>query len=296
MTMRPFTQLLLLFGTALVILVPGCEDPPPNQYTPEPFVEAFLFVDRPITDVAVCISQPLTEPFDYGKSIVSDAHVSISSGGERYDLRYRANPDLSGTYYCPDSTILIKPETVYALRVEMPDGIVMTAETVTPPRIYWVKPPAGRLQYPQDTVSLPSPDSLRISWTAAASSEYLIRVRCLDTLAYGAYLQPSTTELNGRTNNLAMFEGPDDPSFNSVVRWGYVQSSSVPTVWTAFRWYGKHDVAVLAPDKWFLSWFKATQWAGNVQYNRQYSNISGGLGIFASASMAQQQSFVLKRK
>jgi hypothetical protein len=181
------------------------------------------------------------------------------------------------------------------LRVELVDGTVMSAETTTPQRIMWTKPPAQVLQYPSDTVALPSPDSLHIAWTPVPASEYLIRVRCGDTLGYGAYLTPPTPEINGRTNNLSMFEGPEDPSFYSVLRWGYVQSSTVPTVWTAFRWYGMHDIAVLVPDAWFLAWFKATQWAGNVQYNKQYSNIRGGLGVFASASIIENRAFVLKR-
>jgi hypothetical protein len=151
------------------------------------------------------------------------------------------------------------------------------------------------LQYPQDTTQLFSPDSLRIAWTPGNSPEYIIRVTALDTLGYGSYLSPPTGEINERTNNLP-FEDPGDPQFYTRIRWGFIQVSQAPTVWAAFRWYGKNEVAILAADKPLLDWFKATQWGGrSVEYRDQYSNVQGGLGVFGSASVAAKEVFLQKR-
>jgi hypothetical protein len=289
------TSSLYLALVLAVLILPACEDEPPSDYIPVPYLEGYLEVGEPIRNIIVGISQPITSPFDYSSMMVKDAQVVISAAGRDYDLQYR-EIDNVGSYYFPDTTVVVQPETKYSIRVRMPDGATMSAETVTPQRISWVIPPRDVLQYPQDTTVLVSPDSLRISWTKGNSPEYLVRARVLDTLRYGWYLQPPTEEINERTNNIP-FEDPDDPQFYTSVRWGFVQSNQAPTVWAAFRWYGRNEVAILATDKAMNDWFKATQWGGrSVEYRPEYSNVVGGVGVFGSASVITKEVFLLKRK
>lgn len=290
----------VLFRYSMVLLVvavafTACEDEPPTTYDPVPFLEAYLTVDKPVQGIIVAISQPITEPFDYGDMMISDAEVTLSAKGVDYELRYVERNGV-GSYLLPDSSITVKPDTRYEITVRLPNGKSMYAETVTPQRIGWITPPREFLQYPQDTTRLFSPDSLRIEWTPGNSTEYIVRVRVLDTLGYGRYLDPPVVEKNERTNNIP-FEEPDDPTFYTFTRWGFVQTSRAPTVWAAFRWFGLNEVAILAPDKPMLDWFKSTQWGGrSVVYRPEYSNVEGGVGIFASASIVRQNVFVLKNK
>lgn len=286
-----YSIFILIFGLA----VTACEDQPPTTYDPVPFLEAYLTVDEPVQDIVVAMSQPITEPFAYGDMMIPDAEVTLSAKGVDYELQYVERNGV-GSYLFPDSSITVKPETHYEITVRLQDGRTMRAETVTPQRIGWITPPREFLQYPQDTTRLFSPDSLRIEWTPGNSEEYIVRVRVLDTLGYGKYLDPPTVETNERTNNIP-FEEPDDPTFYTFTRWGFVQTSQAPTVWAAFRWFGLNEVAILAPDKPLLDWFKSTQWGGrSVEYRAEYSNVEGGVGIFASASIVRQNVFVLKRK
>lgn len=293
--MRHTNRLLLPVVLAgAFLLLAGCEDQPPTDYIPAPFLEAYLVVDQPIENIVVGISQPITERFDYARMMTSSAEVVISADGRDYPLVYVESNGV-GTYRYPDSTFKVLPETRYEIRVRMPDGTIMQAETTTPKRIEWVSRPRDVLQYPQDTTQLFSPDSLRIAWTPGNSPEYIIRVTVLDTLGYGSYLMPVTGEINERTNNLP-FEDPGDPQFYTKTRWGFIQTSQAPTVWAAFRWYGRNEVAILAADKALLDWFKATQWGGrSIEYRAQYSNVRGGVGVFGSAAMIQHEVFVLKR-
>lgn len=288
-------RLLPVFIGVLLLSLTACEDQPPTDYQPTPFLEGYLIVDKPIEGIVVAISQPITEPFQYDDMMLTNADVVLTAAGTDYSLQYVVE-DGVGSYHYPDTTVKVLPETRYAIRVTLPDGGVMTAETVTPARVSWITPPRDVLQYPQDTTKLVSPDSLRISWTAGNSVEYIVRVRALDTLGYGEYLTPPTEEINGRTNNIP-FEEPDDPTFYTLTRWGFVQTNQAPTVWAAFRWYGRNDVSILAPDTPMLEWFKATQWGGrSVQYRDEFSNVRGGIGILASASVISHEVFVLKRK
>lgn len=279
----------------MVFAVTACEDQPPTEYVPRPFLEAYLLVGEPIDNITVAVSQPLTEPFDYSRMMVADAEVVVTANGVEYPLTYTEQGGI-GHYRFRDTTYLVQPETRYGIHVRMRDGSVMSAETTTPQRIDWITPPRDVLQYPQDTTVLVSPDSLRISWSAGNTAEYIIRVKVLDTLGYGIYLDPATSESNERTNNL-MFEDPESPAFYSTARWGFIQTSQAPTVWAAFRWFGRNEVAILAADKALLDWFKSTQWGGaSVEYRAEYSNVKGGIGVFGSAAVISRELFLLKRK
>ncbi len=290
---NPHVRSLLV--SVLVLGMAACEDAPPTDYIPTPFVEAYLIVDEPIRNVIVGVSQPVTQPFDYASMIDAGAEVVLSTEGTDYNLEFKEMNGI-GSYFLPDTTISVMPETRYSIHVRTRDGKTVTASTVTPKRIAWIIPPRDLLQYPQDTTVLYSPDSLRISWTRGNSPEYLVRVNVLDTLEYGMYLVPPVSEVNDRTNNIS-FEKPDDPQFYTATRWGFIQANQAPTVWAAFRWYGRNEVAILAPDKALLDWFKATQWGGrSVEYRPEYSNIVGGVGVFGSASVIAKEVFVLKRK
>lgn len=279
---------------AVILLTAGCEDTPPNAYTPVPFVTAYLFVDQPITDVQVMMTQPLTEKFSYAQGMITDAQVTIEGGGSVHTLAYRVVDGIGG-YILPDTNVHVLPETAYTLTIRLRDGTVLTGETVTPARFAWTRAPRPMIQYPADTVNLPTPDSLRVSWTPSSVKEYLVRARCLDTLGYGRYLVPSTNEINGRTNNLGQFETSEEPTFYSTTRWGFLQSTVVNTVWSAFRWYGMHEIAILAPDANMLAWFKATQFARNPEYRPQFGSIRGGLGVFGSAAVISGDTFLIKR-
>ncbi|MDX9759213.1 MAG: DUF4249 family protein [Bacteroidota bacterium] len=280
---------------ALVLIgLTACEDQPPTDYVAMPFLEAYLIVGEPIENVVVAVSQPITERFEYARMMAAGAEVVISGDDREFVLQYHED-DGVGSYHFPDSTYRVRPETTYDIQVRMPDGSVLQAETTTPTRIDWMVEPRDVLQYPEDTTQLFSPDSLRIAWTRGNSIEYIIRVTALDTLGYGMYLSPPTEEINSRTNNL-QFEDPGDPQFYTKIRWGFIQANQAPTVWAAFRWYGRNEVAILAPDKALLDWFKATQWGGrSVEYREQYSNVRGGLGVFGSATVITKEVFLRKR-
>jgi hypothetical protein len=278
-----------------VFCTAGCEDEPPTSYIPVPYIEGYLFVDRPIEGIVVAMSQSLGASYEHGSAMIPNADVIITSEGVSRTLVYRAQEN-AGSYYLPDTTIHVKPETSYSISVRFPNGTLCTGETTTPARISWTREPSPVLQYPSDTVNLPSPDSLRIGWTPGSTVEYLIRVRCVDTAGYGAYLTPSTGEENGRTNNFSHFETPEVNTFYGTTRWGFVQTTGAPTVWTAFRWYGRNTVAILSADKHFIDWFKLTRFSGAPQFNSEFSNINGGAGVFGSAALVEKEVFLVKRK
>ncbi|KXK57617.1 MAG: hypothetical protein UZ07_CHB004000429 [Chlorobi bacterium OLB7] len=237
---------LALLGL-LPLLVAACQDPAPTDYIPQNVVTAYLIVDQPIRGIVVARSQAVADSFKYSNSVIRDADVRIIEGANTYRLQYRTDGNNIGEYYLPDTTILVQPEKSYRMEIALSDGGRITGQTVTPARVAWVKPPRALLQYPADTANLPSPDSLSFEWTAVPKTrEYIISVSCVDSLEYGRYLAPATGEKNRRTSSVINQNARR--RYNETTRWAFVQTSKLPLVWFAYKWYGLHDLTVYAPD------------------------------------------------
>ena len=287
------------------LLFSSCEDAPPSDYVPRPFVQGYLLVDEPIRDIVVAWSQPIDQPYDYRSSLVRDAEVSISFNGTSVPLVFREGPDGSG-YHSADSSLRVLPETTYHLSVRMPDGSTVRAETTTPQTIAWVRAPSARLLYPIDTTRLLPSDSLRALWTGGDNTEFLLRVMVLDTVGYGQYLTPPTAEANARTGGSSggpgsggggpgSGKGGSTSVDYSVTHWSFVAQNRFQIPWTSFTWFGRHEVTVFAADRWFLSWFKSVQFSRlSPEYDDEESNIEGGLGVFGSASVIRKEVLLLK--
>ena len=278
---------------AMLFTATGCEDTPPDSYIPQYVLEGYMLVDKPMAGIRLTRSQSVTDTFKFENGVVPNADVKIIAGGNFYQLQYRGN-NRSGEYFYPDTTITVQPNTTYKIEVRTADGTMLTAQATTPSRIAWVNAPKPLLYYPTDTLTLPSPDSLKLRWTAAPGVvEYLISVRCDDTLEYGKYLESSTSERNRRIER--SYE-QHVPLYNDVSRWGFIPNTEVATVWSAFKWFGRNTVAVYATDNTMSAWFKLTHFGANPTFDPLYSNVSGGLGVFAAASVIEAQSFVVKNQ
>ena len=286
-------SLLIIFISAISILISGCEDPVAFDYIPQYAVEAYLLVGKPIDNIMLTKTQPVADSFSYDNAIVKNAKVSIiQNSKDTITLQYR-DSERGGEYYCADTTLLVQPKTRYDLLITTNDGAVITATTFTPNNISWIVPPQSVLQYPKDTINLTFNDSLSISWTQLSEvKEYLISISHLDTLEYGKYLDPISEEKNRKITRF--FSRSNNPRLRDMTVYGFLQATKAPVVWTAFRWYGKCKLTIFAPDQNFLKWFK-TLWSGN-QYDYRLASISGGVGVFASASYTDKEIFLLKNQ
>lgn len=286
---------LWAFLAGIVLNTIGCEDAPPNSYTQDYVVQGVLIVDEPIGGIIVQRSLPTTDTFSMARAILRDADVSVTDEtGREFKLQFREGGNVFGDYALGDTSVKVQPNTIYTLNVKTSDGHVLTGKTRTPNRFAWITPPRSILQFPKDTLNLPSPDSLKISWTATSGvSEYLICITTLDTVGYGKYLTPPTDELNRRRKRF--FDSESNPQMYNLATYAYLQTTEVRTVWNAFKWFGHNKVSVFAPDANMLRWFKLYFQSDN-QYNPNLSSIKGGLGMFGSAAQVSQETFVLKNQ
>lgn len=295
--MKIYKLLIPLFMLGMM----ACEEAPPSDYIPQTFVEAFLYVDQPIERIILQTSQPLTDSFQLENSLIRDADVRIIEVNKsnkteiEFLLQFRNNNESPGYYY-PDTDYKIKPNTLYKFWANVA-GNIITGETTTPDRINWIKPLKDTLQYPLDSLNVPSPDSLEFTWNKIPGIDfYMIRVMCLDTLEYGLYLSNNPEEKNRRVYR--PWE-ENSPFYNELTRWGLIPSNkpgvvTSPVVWNSIKWYGKNEITVYAPDFNYLKWF--LHYTRTREYQPLLESVSGALGVFGSASLITTETFVLKNQ
>lgn len=281
---------------ASIFAVSACGDPAVQDYIEDYAVESLLVVGEPIRGVRVLKTVDVVDSFSFDQSAVRTAKVRIFEENRRIDLQFRADsiPNL-GAFFAPDT---VRPNTNYRLEVELTDSRGdtrrLTGNMRTPPQIAWVRPPRDTLFYPQDTVGLPSPDSLAISWTPVpGATDYIISVQCLDTLNYGIYLRPPTQEKNRR---MVRFFEVNLPRYNETIRFGFRATNNSPLVWTGFKWFGKNRITIYAPDNNWLRWYRLIGFSQNPRYNPLLGSIEGGKGVFGSAAVVRRDVFMYKNQ
>jgi len=287
----------LLSVFAAAVLLAACEDVPPDAYDPQYIVETVLIVDHPIEGVRISRSQSVTDTFRLRNGIVSDADVRIVVDGRTIPIVYRPDSAL-GSYAATDTALRVEPGKTYSLEIRTADGAFLTAQTLTPGRVEWTMSPKDTVTMPAKTDSnyLHPDDSLDLRWTEVAGvANYLIGVQALDTVGYGIYLNPPTSDTNRRTD--PQLDDQIGPRRNDIVRWGFLAGTRTPIAWAVFQWFGRQRVTLYAADPAFVNWFKMVYFSGNPQYDPLLGNVRGehGLGVFGSASVAVRDVFVKMR-
>ncbi len=284
--MRKFKMKISMLSVILLgIAAASCQDPVPTVYIPQNFVDAVLIVGDPIRDIVVSKSQPPLDSFDFAKSLVRNAEVILRGDGREFFLIIDQTGEAG--YYYDDETYLIKSKTTYGLEVTLPDGTIMTGETETPAEFTWVSPVKKPLQYPLDSLKLPATDS--IVWQKIEANPYFfLSITPLDTLEYGKYLEPPTEEKNRR------IERPfwSNDFYRELSQWHFIPNTRTSVVWNSFKWYGKQQIAVYSPDYNFFKWF--LQYMALQEYSELTGSIDGGYGVFGSASVIRDTTFLIK--
>lgn len=299
---QTLNKALLLLVAVLTLALTSCEDPVPlDDYIPRKIIESYIIVGEPIQDLAISKTQPLNTIFSAtfsrkeGSDLVKSFVIEeINTSGQVINTLLMER-DTANLWDAIDKSYLVKPNTKYKIRIHFQDGDSATGETNTPGQISWNENQRVRrnIQFPIDTLKAPSTDTL--SWNAVpGASFYMIGIRCLDTLDYGKYLTPATDEMNRRIAR--SYRGNNffrEISFNALIA-----NTRSSVVWGAFKWFGRQEVAMYAPDFNMIRWFLANR--GSRDYNPLLgslkSNSENTFGFFASASVVRDTVFLLKNQ
>ncbi len=295
--MKTMSSMRLLLAACALMIMSGCEDPVPTDYVEEIMLEGILLVGEPLADIRIQRTLPVTDTFRFEQAILSDAKIVVTADGVDIPMTYVDGPR-GGTYRAVDTAYRVKPNTLYSVVVEA-RGARLTASTRTPQNFEWIRSLPNRVQFPpKDSLLLPVADTLLISWTPVPNAElYIIALTCLDTLGYGSYVTPPTDDSNERTvrANPDFFDRSGTLIANERTTLGVTRFASTPTVWGVFRWHGLHELRIYAPDRGFSQWFAQVGSGRRSTYDYRLGNITGGLGVWGSASLVKSYSFLLKQ-
>jgi len=280
----------------IVMLTSGCEDPVPTDYKEEILLEGLLLVGEPLDNVRILRTLPVTDTFSFERASIPDATIIVRADGVDIPMEFVADPR-GGTYRAIDTAYRVKSNVVYSVAVKA-RGAELSASTRTPTPFEYTAPPRPWLRYPSsDSLLVSVDDSLLISWTEVPATDlYIISITCLDTLGYGQYLQPPTSDSNSRTvrPNPDFFDQSGTLLANERTTLGVTRFTTTQTVWGVFRWYGPHEIRIYAPDKAFSEWIDLIGSGRRSSYDYRQSNVRGGLGAWGSASVIKQRTFLLK--
>lgn len=290
--MKTYYHLLLSVFLGLSLFLSGCEDPVPTDYTEEIVLEGVLLVGEPLNNIRIYRTLPVTDTFKIVDASIQDAVITVTADGTDVEMVF--NPDsLGGTYRALDTAYRVGSGVTYSVDVRA-RGAQLTASTKTPPVFAWIKPPKDTLNYPGLDNETLRYDSLDIFWSAVpAAVQYVLSIECLDTLGYGVYLDGNAADTNRRLREEDRF---DDGTLISSerTRYGIAFQPSTPVVWSAFKWFGKHEIRAYAPDNAFLNWFRLVGFGRRSSYDYRNSNVKGGLGVWGSASLTKWNTFLKK--
>jgi hypothetical protein len=299
-------KILLAVLGIIILTFTACEDVPTIEYKKQTVVQAYIFVDKPISGIEISNTMPVDSKYDKKNAQIKDAKVQISyfneakNQNDTLNLIYKDTDDFG--YYYPDANFKVLPATVYYLNVVLNDGTVITGHTFTPKRFSWIVEPLPELNYPKDTLKLPGEPKYNISWTDENKSDYyFIRVMNLDTNEYGKYLAPPIpNELNRRCYNIFSGNNEDNAKayYKNVTTWNLIGNNSTPTVWIAFKWFGKHLISTYSPDDNLLNWFKNIYFTGSSENDPLLSTVKGenAYGVFGSAAVIEKEVFLYKNQ
>ena len=271
----------------------SCGDSVPTDYIPRNIVEAYLVVDEPISGLRLMRSLPVTDTFELSKALISDAEVKIIQGEQEFQLEFRGVETGDPGYYYPDTSYKVLSQEKYELEINLSDGSKITAETFTPAPTGWIKRAPDKIYYPKDTLKLPANDTLKIEWDSIPGfNVYGLSIRCLDTLEYGKYLDPPRPD---EKNRRILKPWSDDDDFYELARWYPIPNNKTPVVWSAFKYYGLHELSIYVPDYNFLRWYlqNATRGAADPLLNSVHGN---GFGCFGSVAVIRDTSFLVKNR
>lgn len=285
-------NIITLLVTAMLLLS-SCADPVPEDYVEEIYVEGFVITERPLTKIKILRTLPLTEPYSINKAVINDAFVSVKENGVDVPMIF-VEDSLGGFYRAADTNFRAKYNSTYELTV-VASGRTLQATATTLAPFQWVKPPKDTIVYPGKARETEFFDSLKISWEGQEGIPiYVLGIENLDTTGYGIYLTPPTDEHNDRVRE----DDFDDETLiaNERTRYGLSFVSNSPIVWRVFKWYGKHRLHVYAGDNAFREWYQQVGAGHRSQYDYRLSNVEGGLGIWAGASVLTGDFFFKKEQ
>lgn len=275
--MRPFYLFILL----LFLFILSCEESPDEeQFEEKLVVTGYLIAGHGIDSVIVSKTVDITQPYDE-ETMVSHAQVIVTHSGQFYSLD--PVPQKPGYYSLPPESLIIEIGETYDLHVNTGE-LSVQANTTVPDSIsiwgMWIPDPDSLYK----TKNGPLPDT--VVWNNVPFNMFNVPAFAL--------IWDSTEVMGDIYRVVVKVENPDLSQLidQSDYPEGLKDSSEwIPQIteggaegfgWWYLNYYGWHTIEVYSFDEAYYDFH-----LGNIydEWDDPRSNIEGGYGLWASASM-----------
>jgi len=262
------TRLLVVF-VACIFLSGGCRENPLIPEEPQLVLQAYLYADRPVTDVGVMLSNLLSSS-DLSNTPISDASVVLWKDGARYQLT--ASTQTQGNHYYAGTNLSVRSGDRFRIEVSR-NGITAFAETDVPQKPVNVSTSHRTLTFVRSTFTTPfgmtmeivnTSDTMMVLWNNPEKHPYYVVVESAD---------PNSQPLRSDTVMSRRFRFVTEPTIND-----YFRILPVNIAYT-----GIHKVTLYRVNQEYVDLYKSRQ-QDSRSLNEPLTNIRNGLGIFTAFS------------
>ncbi len=229
-----------------------------------PAVRAYIYAGQKVNEINITSTLALDDESESAPP-VNDAEVSLLKLGSRYDL-FLSEGD-SGYYHYDGDDLTIEAGDTFDLEIAWA-GKILTGTTVVPP-----KPPGAELSV--DTMVVPVIESRQdfIDWIRADDNRTTITWENEDRNYY--YITFDNVEEEPESIELQL------PSrFRRIITEPF-RSSSYTLSSAAITHYGDHELVLYRVNEEYVMLYE-TSGQDSRDLNEPFSNIDGGLGVFAA--------------
>ena len=233
-------------------------------------VDAVLYVDQPMPEIIVSLTQSPDSVHDDENAGISDAEVTVYQGLAAY--RYQAGQ--AGRYLPPEGAPRVLPETEYRLLIRA-RGREVKGATTTPGRLS-LKEVVIVDEVSQEVIGRLDPQPT--SQNRVVYRKGLIETR-FDPLEVDAYQVVVLVKDTGDEDSSPPLEAPD---------------GRLRLPWFAIDSSGRHEIGVYALDRNLFDFLRSIpqgdtgfgfgSLAGD-NFERPIFHLEGGIGVFGSASV-----------
>ncbi|HVN58257.1 MAG TPA: DUF4249 domain-containing protein [Bacteroidales bacterium] len=265
----------------LLLLLAGCEkEKLSNGHSDLVVVEGYLYAGRPVDSIRLSKAVTLNST-DTLFTGISDATVSITSGGNNYNLLPSSR---AGYYYYPGSDLSVSAGNTYGLNITY-QGIKVSSETTVPavPASLQI---SGTTLWVDTTLDMRQlrDSSLLVKWNNPGMEYYFVILENKDTaLTQITFTNPFGGD-GGPVNFVRRFRTM--PIQDSLYR---------INLFNTVAYYGHYEFKLYRVNAEYAKLYQSRS-QSSINLNEPFTNIENGLGIFTAFSQYDSIFFDVKKK
>jgi hypothetical protein len=268
MNFEAFMKKFFLLAAFLMLTMMGCKDNPSIPEERQLVLQAYLYADRPVTEITVMQSRPVSSG-EASNEMISDAMVVLQKGGMNYTLTPSATV---GKYFYAGNDLHVSSGDQFKIAVDA-NGMTASASTIVPDKPSGLVSNLATMNFVHDSVTMragdvrirvTSTDSMVVSWLNTDEKPHYVVIESIDSTRQ--LLRPDSLGFGERS-----FRFVTEPTTTASYR---VNQSAI-------QYTGRHKVVLYRVNQEYVNLYTSRQ-QDSRSLNEPLTNVQNGMGIFTA--------------